>query len=417
MDWVLQVALAGWDVLVASAPYMLLGFFFAGVLKAFLPDDLVARHLGTSSFSGLIKAAAVGVPIPLCSCGVLPTAAGLRRQGAAKGPTAAFLISTPETGVDSIAVTWALLDPFMTIVRPLSAFFTALVTGTMVQALDRSNEPPALPPSKPQFSPSPSPSPFPSSSPCLTGAGCGCATVQSQGQSQDHKPDQPPAKTSALLRLRAGMAFAFGDLFRDIAPWFLLGVLIAGGISVWLTPEMVSRWLGNPVLAMVVMLVISVPLYVCATASTPIAAALVLKGLNPGAALVFLLAGPAVNAVALTVITKILGRRATVIYVSGIVICTLGLGLMVDWIYGQTDFMVGALGNWRIGADEEEARLVGVASAVVLLGVFAWSWTAAFTSHNQVEHVDLDQIGQFQQGLEPRLADEVVRSQVQSPRS
>jgi len=121
MDWVLQVVQAGWDVLVASAPYMLLGFSLAGVLKAFLPDNLVARHLGTSSFRGLIKAAAVGVPIPLCSCGVLPTAAGLRRQGAAKGPTAAFLISTPETGVDSMAVTWALLDPFMTVVRPLSA--------------------------------------------------------------------------------------------------------------------------------------------------------------------------------------------------------------------------------------------------------------------------------------------------------
>ncbi len=371
MDWVLQVVQAGWNVLVASAPYMLLGFFFAGLLKAFLPDDLVARHLGTSSFRGLIKAAAVGVPIPLCSCGVLPTAAGLRRQGAAKGPTAAFLISTPETGVDSMAVTWALLDPFMTVVRPLSAFFTALVTGVMVQSLDRSKEPPALPPSKSQFSPSPSPSPSKSS--CLTGSGCGCIPVQPQGRT----PDQPPAETSALLRLRAGMAFAFGDLFRDIAPWFLLGVLVAGGISVWLTPEMFSRWLGNPVLAMVAMLVISVPLYVCATASTPIAAALVLKGLNPGAALVFLLAGPAVNAAALTVITKILGRRATVVYVAGIVICTLALGLMVDWVYGQADFMAGVLGNWRIGADEEEGRFLGVVAATVLLALVGWKWGAA----------------------------------------
>ncbi|SMP76943.1 hypothetical protein SAMN06295888_12621 [Desulfonatronum zhilinae] len=374
MDWVFQVVQAGWDVLVASAPYMLLGFFFAGLLKAFLPDDLVARHLGTSSFRGLIKAAAVGVPIPLCSCGVLPTAAGLRRQGAAKGPTAAFLISTPETGVDSMAVTWALLDPFMTVIRPLSAFFTAVVTGTLVQSLDRSREPSALPSVAPSLSSFPTSSL--SSSSCLGGSGCGCSPMQPQSRTLN----QPSAEVSPLYRLRTGMAFAFGDLFRDIAPWFLLGVLVAGGISVWLTPEMVSRWLGNPVLAMVAMLVISVPLYVCATASTPIAAALVLKGLNPGAALVFLLAGPAVNAAALTVIGKILGRRATVIYVAGIMFCTLGLGLLVDWVYGQTDFMVGVLGHWRIGAEEEEGRLVGVASAVILLALFAWRWVAGAAS-------------------------------------
>lgn len=288
-----------------------------------------------------------------------------------------------------MAVTWALLDPFMTVVRPLSAFITALVTGTLVQVLDRDKESSALPSVKPPLASSlgsfPTSSSSSSSSPCLGGSGCGCASVQPQGQPQvqpqghpqDRTPGQPPTEAPALLRLRGGMAFAFGDLFRDIAPWFLLGVLVAGGISVWLTPEMVSRWLGNPVLAMVAMLVIAIPLYVCATASTPIAAALVLKGLNPGAALVFLLAGPAVNAAALAVISKILGRRATVIYVTGIMICTFGLGLLVDWVYGQTDFMAGVLGNWRIGADEEEGRLVGVVSAVVLLALFAWSWAAS----------------------------------------
>lgn len=366
IDGIAAVGAAGWDVLVASAPYMLLGFCIAGLLKAFLPDDLVARHMGKSSFLGLAKAAAVGVPIPLCSCGVLPTAAGLRRQGAAKGPTAAFMISTPETGVDSIAVTWALLDPFMAVVRPVSAFFTALVTGTMVQAMDRDKGPsPLLSPASGPFA---APGMSPDSSPCRGGAACGCSPVQARGG----PVEGPLDKASPRQRLRAGMAFAFGDLFRDIAPWFLLGVLVAGAISAWLTPEMVSLWLGRPLPAMLAMLVISVPLYVCATASTPIAAALVLKGLNPGAALVFLLAGPAVNAAALTVIGKILGRQATAIYVSGIVICTLGLGLLVDWIYLRTDFMAGALGAWRIGAAEEESGLLGAASAAILLGLVAW---------------------------------------------
>lgn len=364
--WIAEVGMAGWDVLVVSSPYMLLGFFIAGLLKAFLPDDLVARHMGKSSFFGLAKAAAVGVPIPLCSCGVLPTAAGLRSQGAAKGPTAAFLISTPETGVDSIAVTWALLDPFMTVIRPVSAFFTALVTGTMVQTLDRDKNPASSLSSRSE--PSVPPGMSPDSSPCRDGAACGCSPVQLQ----DRPVDRISGKALPRQRLRGGMAFAFGDLFRDIAPWFLLGVLVAGAISVWLTPEMVSMWLGRPLPAMLAMLVISVPLYVCATASTPIAAALVLKGLNPGAALVFLLAGPAVNAAALTVIGKILGRRATVIYVSGIVICTLGMGLLVDWIYVRTDFMAGALGAWRIGTAEEENALVGVSCAVILLGLVVW---------------------------------------------
>lgn len=369
IDWIVEVGAAGWDVLAASAPYMLLGFFIAGLLKAFLPDDLVARHLGASSFTGLVKAAALGVPIPLCSCGVLPAAAGLRRQGAGKGPTAAFLISTPETGVDSIAVTWALLDPFMAVVRPFSAFVTALVTGIMVQTLDREkyqvgqNSP--VSGLSPRQSARDNGSILPLSKsleplPCQPGADCGCT----------------PANAGALpwQRLRKGMAFAFGDLFRDIALWFLLGVLIAGAISVWLTPVMVSKWLGHPLLAMAAMLAVSVPLYVCATASTPIAAALVLKGLNPGAALVFLLAGPATNAAALAVISKILGRRSAVIYVAGIIICSLVMGILVDWVYGQTDFLTGGLDAWRIGATEEGAGLVGVGSAVILLGLVAWKW-------------------------------------------
>jgi uncharacterized protein len=357
MDWLREVALAGWDVLVASAPYMLLGFFIAGLLKAFLPDDLVARHLGKSSFTGLIKAAALGVPIPLCSCGVLPAAAGLRRQGAGKGPTTAFLISTPETGVDSMAVTWALLDPFMTIVRPFSAFVTALVTWTMVQTLDRNKEPNAQ-----QTSPAvplmPSSSTWNAS--CQGGVACGCNPAS--------------AETSPRKRLRAGLNFAFGELFRDIAPWFLVGVFIAGAISVWITPEMVSTWLGRPFVAMLAMLAVSVPLYVCASASTPIAAALVLKGLNPGAALVFLLAGPATNAASLAVIGRIMGRRAAVIYVAGIMVCSLAMGLLVDWVYARPDFFVGGLEGWRIGAVKEQGGHVGVGSAMALLALFAWKW-------------------------------------------
>lgn len=364
MDWIPAIVMASWHVLVASAPYMLLGFFVAGLLKAFLPDTLVARHLGGRSFMGLFKASALGVPMPLCSCGVLPAAAGLRQQGAGKGPTTAFLISTPETGVDSIAVTWALLDPFMALIRPLSAFITAMVTGGMVQMLDREGKAgtkEALTSAgkqgagQPDLKLSPLHMAAEGMEPSVSCKGaCNCG-VRSE-------------KLSFFQRVRSGMAFAFGDLFKDIALWFMVGVLIAGGISVFVTPEMVSLWLGHPVLAMLAMLVISVPLYVCATASTPIAAALVLKGLNPGAALVFLLAGPATNAASLTVIARILGRRMTAVYVAGIMICALGMGMVADGFYGMT----GGFEGWHTEVSEDSSGYFAVTCALVLLGLFAW---------------------------------------------
>ena len=132
IDAFISVLLASWNVLLESAPFVLLGFFVAGLLKAFLPDDFVARHLGGGSKASIFKAAAMGIPIPLCSCGVLPAAAGLKKQGAGKGAVTSFLISTPETGVDSIAVSYALLDPLMTVIRPVVAFFTAVAAGIAV---------------------------------------------------------------------------------------------------------------------------------------------------------------------------------------------------------------------------------------------------------------------------------------------
>jgi len=139
MDLFLNVMRESWQVLTLSAPYMLFGFFVAGLLKAFIPDNFIARHLGKGK-SSLFKAALFGVPIPLCSCGVLPAAAGIRKQGAGKGATTAFLVATPETGVDSIAITWSLLDPLMAVIRPLSAFITAMITGQMVRVLDTEGE-------------------------------------------------------------------------------------------------------------------------------------------------------------------------------------------------------------------------------------------------------------------------------------
>ncbi len=326
------ILLESWNVLCLSAPYMLLGFFIAGLLKAFVPDDFIAKHLGSQNRSSIFKAALFGVPIPLCSCGVLPAAAGIRKQGASKGATTAFLISTPETGVDSIAVTWALLDPLMAILRPISAFLTAMVTGQLVQFFDPDTQ------AKVDTN-SPSSITIPSS--------CCSNEVKSK---------------KIATRIFDAMAYAYGDLFKDIAGWFFLGVGLAGLITVFVSPDLVEQWLGNPLIAMVVMLIAGVPLYVCATASTPIVAALVLKGLNPGAALVFLLVGPATNAAALSVIAKILGKKATGIYLGGIMASALLMGVAIDVIYSMTNLTAG----WQAITHDEHRTLIGMFSALML---------------------------------------------------
>jgi len=143
-----DILLQCWQILLEAAPFMLFGFFAAGLLKALVPDDLVARHLGGNGSGSVIKASLFGIPLPLCSCGVIPAAVGLRKQGASKGATASFLISVPETGVDSVAITWALLDPLMTLLRPLAALCTAILAGLWINRLPQQPEPepPPLPP-------------------------------------------------------------------------------------------------------------------------------------------------------------------------------------------------------------------------------------------------------------------------------
>lgn len=318
-SYVKDVLYASADVFLDSAPFMLLGFFIAGLLKAFVPDDLISRHLNGKGLWPVIKASAIGVPIPLCSCGVVPAAAGLKEKGADKGAVASFMISTPETGVDSISVTWALLDPFMTIVRPIGAFVTAAITGFLISLSERSSDElnedraPVLAPAE-----------------LLTGcSGGGCCCQPSKPEEADN------LNTNSKDKFKNGMRFAFVDLIDDIGAWFLAGVLIAGLISTFLKPEIIEAYIGKGISEMLVMLSLSIPLYVCATASTPIAAALIAKGISPGAALVFLLAGPATNAATVIVTSRILGKKNTLIYVLTIAVCSLGLGYATNLFYSS----------------------------------------------------------------------------------
>ena len=343
MTVVTEFLLESWNVLVEASPYVLLGFFVAGLLKAFVPDSLMARHLGGRGFGSVVKAAVLGVPLPLCSCGVLPAALGLRNQGASKGATAAFMISTPETGVDSMAVTYALIDPIMTVVRPVAASITALFAGLLVNAFPE--EEAELLPVVPGV-------------PGRSHGGCSCAGCSCEIS------DAPSLREKFLF----GMRYAFGEMIEDIGRWLLVGVAVAGIIGVAVPDDFLSSFAGGGLASYLIMLVVALPLYVCATASTPIAASLLLKGISPGAALVFLLAGPATNGATITVMLKTLGKRAAGLYVAAIVICSLGLAYAVDGLYLALGLDIRAVVG-EVG--ETLPHWAGVAGAVILLGMVA----------------------------------------------
>jgi uncharacterized protein len=338
-----------WLVLNESAGYCLFGIFMAGLVRAFMADDFVMKHLGKNNITSVIKASLIGVPIPLCSCGVMPVAMGLRKQGAGKGPTTAFLISTPESGVDSIAITWALLDPIMTVVRPLGAFITATIAGIIVNYVPEHKEKIAVPE-----------------------PACACCSVEAEethGCNHNHSHNHASNhnhKHSLIQRMRSGLAFAFGGMLADIGPSLLLGILIAGVISALVPPGFIEQNLGSGIRPMLVMLAAGIPLYVCATASTPIVAALALKGLSPGAALVFLLAGPATNMATIAVVAKILGKRIAAVYVTVIAAVSLLLGMAVNAIYSMASLSIT---GWISAEHHESGGVFAAALSLILLAL------------------------------------------------
>ena len=302
IEFVQHLLIETWRIFTEAAPYVIFGFLAAGVIKAIVPEDAVARHLGGRSTMAVIKASLFGIPLPLCSCGVIPAAIGLRKQGAGRGPSAAFLVSTPESGVDSIAITWALLDPVMTVIRPIAAFITGTLTGILINLL-----------------------PEETTELDVEQNDCGCQS--SCCESESH------ANTPLARRMAAGVHYAFGELLKDIGGWLLIGVLVAGLVATLLLDDFFALLFEHQAASLVLMLLVGIPLYMCASASTPVAAALVLKGLSPGAALVFLLAGPATNAATLTVVARFWGRKATMVYLAVISCCSLLLGWLTNEFY------------------------------------------------------------------------------------
>lgn len=332
------------DLLLETAIWLLFGLILAAILKGWIPTALVERWLSGRGIGSVIRAALIGAPLPLCSCGVLPTAIGLRRSGASKPATVSFLVATPETGVDSISVTYALLGPVMAIIRPVSAITSAIISGLMVLFFDTDSQ--LSKTSKPHTSsnccstaqaPEPESTsgccsktaePLPQSGCCdsktETTTGSCCATISATSQA-------PAATKPGLL---AGLHFAVVDILDDISKWLAIGLVLAAIVATLVEPAGLSQW-GSGLTAMLLMLIVGLPLYICATASTPLAAALLAAGMSPGAVLVFLLVGPATNIASLGILSRELGIRAVALYLAGISLCAIALGLLTDAVLGN----------------------------------------------------------------------------------
>jgi len=326
-----------YHVFLAASPYIMFGLLAAGLLYVYFPEEKVQAMLGRKSLGSVLKASLLGIPLPLCSCGVIPAAIALRRRGASRGATASFLISTPETGVDSITLTYGLLGPFMAIVRPVAAFITSTVAGILVNATDKTEEhSPVL---------------------AVTTPACSCC----HGEAVQIETKKP----SWLTRVVESMKYVFTTLLGDIGHWLLLGIIISGLILAFLPDGFLANNLGSNWLTMLLMLAIGLPLYICASASTPVAAALMLKGVSPGAALVLLMTGPATNISTMIVVSREMGKKAAATYVGSIVICSLLIAVAVD-------ALVAALAiKFSITFTPEHhttPNWIGVISTVVLVG-------------------------------------------------
>ena len=298
------------------SPFLLLGFFFAGLLHAFVPGAVYSRYLSGHNFRSVLYAALLGVPLPLCSCGVLPTAMSLRKQGASKGATVSFLIATPETGVDSIAATYSLMGLPFALTRPIVAFLTSLFAGVLVNKGDDNSSQPNSQPSTLNSQPSTLNS-QPEES-------CCCHHHHEEGERTSN------VQSSIFNKLKEALRYGFIDMMGDIGKWLVIGLIVAGLITVFVPNEFFAVFKDNTLLSMLLVLAIAIPMYICATGSIPIAVALIMKGLTPGAALVLLMAGPACNVASMLVIGKRLGRKTLALYLFAIITGAVVAGNIID---------------------------------------------------------------------------------------
>jgi uncharacterized membrane protein YraQ (UPF0718 family)/copper chaperone CopZ len=327
------------------APYLLLGLTFAGILHVLFKKEFIVRHLGKNDFMSSVKAALLGVPLPLCSCGVIPTALSLRKSNASEGATVSFLISTPQTGVDSIIATYGMLGPVFAVFRPIAAFIMGIAGGFITTLF-----------------------PGPRSA---------------ENQRQSLSADCPICLTSSphihtIREKLAGMArYAYGEFLDDISAQLFVGMIISAIIAVVIPPDFFERYVGNTLVEMVIMVIGGIPLYVCATASIPIAMALMMKGLSPGAAFVFLACGPATNAASIILIANVMGKRVVAIYLSVIALFSMAAGFVLNEVYKVST--ISPMQHMHHHGGHESIDSVTVVLSLLFLGMLGASYMRKYT--------------------------------------
>ncbi len=287
------------------SPYILLGFFVAGLLHAFVPVRTMTRYLSGRGIGPVVKAALFGIPLPLCSCGVLPAAVALRRQGASKGAATSFLIATPQTGVDSIAATYSLLGLPFAVIRPLAALVGAVFGGWAVDKAE--------------------------------GSGAS-GKIDPESAENEHR------HLSFMAKMRQALSYGFIDMVASVGRWLVIGLIVAALITVFVPDTLFLSLSEYPLLAMLAVVVVAIPMYICATGSIPIAMSLMMKGLSPGIAFVMLMAGPAANFASLLILGKTQGRRATLIYVGAVTVTAIAFGLAIDLLMPREWFTLESVG-------------------------------------------------------------------------
>ena len=331
------------DLVTEMSPYLLLGFLLAGLMHAFIPGTIYSKYLAKPNMRSVVLAALFGIPLPLCSCGVLPTAMSLRREGASKGAAVSFLIATPQTGVDSIIATFSLMGLPFAVIRPIAALATAIFGGKMVNVIEGDE-----------------------------GAGKFDSTNEQThddlcGDSCCGGHDKVP--TSFVGKVIEALRYAYIDMMESVGKWLVVGLIVAGLITLFVPDSYFEIFKDNSFTSMLLVLCISIPMYLCATGSIPIAVALMMKGLTPGAALVLLMAGPACSVASVLVVSKVLGRRTLTAYLFSIISGAVGFGLVTDYLLPRTWFISHLVAN--DACCEEENSLFATSCTILLFLLLA----------------------------------------------
>jgi uncharacterized protein len=319
----------------AMSIYILIGLLIAGILKQLIPDDFVLKHLGRGSISSVLKATLFGIPLPVCSCSVIPLAQSLRKEGASKGAVQSFLISSPITGVDSILATFSFFGLIFTIFRVISSIIIAIIVGLIQNFVEKDD------------------SSFKKEN--ISVSSCGCTS----------SCDSTAKKEKKKFSLKSAFSYAYVTLFIDMAKPLFIGLVFGAIFTTFAPKEYTSLLFENQILTYIIIMLFSMPLYVCATASLPIAAALMTEGMSPGAAFIFLTAGPATSAITMSVVYKTLGKTSLIIYLSSIGILSFLFGFGFDLFFSDVNILQFDLHN-------EESSLISQIASFIMLFLIAY---------------------------------------------